>query len=361
MYRACFFAVILVGIKDVSIETDFIRMFGKDTPIRQAADLVQEKLTGTTVIEFMADAGAENGIKNPQFMRDADAFVAYMLEKHKDLRHTHSILEVVKTYNELMLGRYEIPKTQEEISQYLFLYTLSLPQGMGIDDMMDLGSRVLRITFMANFMSENRKLEIVQAGKKWWEQHSSYRANATGMTVISAHMRNYLSQIMIYSIVSALILVTLVLVFVFKSPYLIALSVLSNVVPILSVVGLMGYLKINIDASLVIVFAIVIGVAIDSTIHFLYKNIQAQKEGLAFPKRLEYIFTYAGGAITFTTLILTLSFSAFLASNFAFYSNFGFVMFVTLALAYIFDMLLLPAALALRASKLTKPATPAKI
>jgi predicted RND superfamily exporter protein len=111
------------------------------------------------------------------------------------------------------------------------------------------------------------------------------------------------------------------------------------------VVGLMGWIGINIDIGVAIAGAIIIGVAVDDTIHFLVKYFDARKRGLNLADSFDEVLRYAGKAILFTTLILSISFSLFAFSTFTPNQNFGIVTASALIIAFIVDLLLLPALL----------------
>jgi predicted RND superfamily exporter protein len=107
----------------------------------------------------------------------------------------------------------------------------------------------------------------------------------------------------------------------------------------------MGWIGINIDIGVAIAGAIIIGVAVDDTIHFLVKYFDARKRGLNLADSFDEVLRYAGKAILFTTLILSISFSLFAFSTFTPNQNFGIVTASALIIAFIVDLLLLPALL----------------
>ena len=95
---------------------------------------------------------------------------------------------------------------------------------------------------------------------------------------------------------------------------MLAVFILPNILPLILVVGIMGWLGITIDMGVAVAGAIVLGVAVDDTIHFFVKYFDAKKKGLSLEDSFAYVFQYAGTAIVFTTIILTLSFLLFIIS-----------------------------------------------
>lgn len=342
-----FIAICALGIKDVSVDTEFAKQFEPDTPIRISADFVEKNIGGTISIEIIVDSKEQSGVNKPQLMKDVDSFSEAFLEKFAKVRHISSLTQVVKRYHQLMNGDkeefYKIPDSKQLISQYMLLYSLSLPQGMGINDMMDVDSRYLRVTAMINMASEKEKFAMYEWTHNWWKNNSEYSATIEGITMISGHMRLQLTDTMIKSISLALVLVTLIFWFTFKSKFFMGVSTLPNIAPLLVAVGLTGWMGISLDLGMAIVFVVIVGIAIDDTVHFLAKYKSAIKKGESLLEAIEESLLLSGSAIVITTLILVLGFGTFLLSDFALYSNFGLLSSVALTLAMLFDLMLLPA------------------
>lgn len=337
----------VVGIKDVKVDTEFAKQFSEEHPIRKTTDFVQKNIGGTIAIEVVLDSKEKSGVNNPEFLRDVDKFSNAFEQEFERIRHISSLTQIVKRYHKLMNGDkeefYKIPDSKELISQYMLLYSLSLPQGMGINDMMDVDSRYLRLTTMINVASEQEKFEMYRWVQNWWETNSQYSASLEGVVMVSGHMRLELTDTLIKSISLALAFVTLIFWFTFRSKFYMAVSTLPNIAPLLIAIGLTGWMSINLDLSMAIVFVIIIGIAIDDTVHFLSKYKAATLKGKGIVDSIEEALLLSGNAVVITTIVLVLGFGTFLLSDFALYSHFGFLSSIALFLAMVFDLLLLPA------------------
>ncbi|WP_324172545.1 efflux RND transporter permease subunit [Sulfurimonas sp.] len=341
--------IIFIGFKDVVIDTDFMKQFSKETQIRKSADFVEKNIGGTLSIEIIIDSKEPSGVNKPDLMQDVENFNEEFKAEFPRVRHMGSLTQVVKKYHKLMNGDkeefYKIPDSKELISQYMLLYALSLPQGMGINDMMDVNSRYLRVTAMINIASELEKLEMYKWTQNWWTTHSNYTATIEGLPMISGHMRTELTDTLIKSISLALVLVTLIFWFTFKSKFFMIVSTIPNVAPLFIAIGITGWLGVNVDLGMAIVFVIIIGIAIDDTVHFLSKYKSAQEKGKNVTDSIEESLLLGGNAIVITTIILVLGFGTFLFSDFSMYYNFGLMSSIALSFAMILDVLLLPAIL----------------
>jgi len=340
------FAVLAVGLFKVKVDSNTIRYFDKSVEIRKSTEFMMKNLTGPMAYEIVADSGKKDGIKSPEFMRVVERFYKDYQAKFPDVRHMASLMDTVKRFNKVLDGKDEIPHNQNLIAQYLLLYSLSLPQGMEINDKMDINEQKLRITAQVNIVDTSKDLEMINYVQEWWSK-TPYSATVQGQTAMFAYMQSDVTDTLIYSLSLAIVLVSLVMLFIFKRVKLLWVFILPNILPVMLVVGLMGWLGINIDIGVAIAGAIIIGVAVDDTIHFLVKYFNARKRGLGLEDSFDEVLRYAGKAILFTTLILSVAFSLFAFSTFTPNQNFGIVTASALIIAFVVDLLLLPALLSL--------------
>ena len=338
------FGAIALGLTQLKVDSNAVRYFREDVPFRQTVNVIQERLTGPMAYEIIVDSNEADGIKEPAFMRMIERFEKELKAHYPDARHTGSLVDVVKKFNEVVNADKSVPDEKNLIAQYLLLYSLSLPQGMEINDRMDIDERYLRLTASMNVVDTSLDLEMIEWIEDWWEK-TPYSAEVNGQTVMFAHMQYDVTDTLINSIILAISAVSLLMLFIFKSVRMIPLFVIPNVLPIVLVVGVMGWLGITIDLGVAISGAIVMGIAIDDTIHFLVKYKEARKLGMNFEDSLAFVMQFAGSAIIFTTLILSSAFIVFNLSDFMLNANFGLVTAIALLIAVAVDLVLLPAIL----------------
>ena len=255
-------------------------------------------------------------------------------------------MDVVKTFNEVMTGSKSIPDDKNLIAQYLLLYSLSLPQGMEINDRMDIDERLLRVSASMNMSDSSKDLEMTGWVEDWWKP-TPYSADVNGQTLMFAHMQHDVTDTLIESITLAIIAISIVMLLIFRNWRMLPLFIVPNILPIALVVGVMGWLKIDIDMGVAVSGAIIIGVAVDDTIHFLVKYIEARKRGENLQDAMKYVMSYAGSAIVFTSIILCVAFLVFIFSDFNPNYHFGIVTASALVIAVVVDLVALPALLSL--------------
>ena len=340
------FAILAFGLTMVKVDSNTIRYFDKNVEIRKSTEFMMENLTGPMAYEIVIDSGVKDGIKEPKFMKTVERFYKEFQDEHPDVRHLSSLMDTVKRFNKVVDGKDEVPNSKNLIAQYLLLYSLSLPQGMEINDKMDIYEQKLRITGQMNIVDTSKDLEMIAYIEDWWAK-TEYSGTVQGQTYMFAQMQRDVTNTLIYSLSLAILLVTIVMFLIFRRVKLLWVFILPNVLPVVLVVGLMGWIGINIDIGVAIAGAIIIGVAVDDTIHFLVKYFDARKRGLSMEDTFDEVLKYAGKAILFTTIILSVAFSLFAFSDFSPNQNFGIVTAFALVIAFVVDLLLLPALLSL--------------
>ncbi len=339
-----FFMLLGAGIYYVRVDSNTVRYFSEAVDFRQTVNAMQARLSGPMTYEIIVDSGAKDGVKSPQFMQAVERFGTEFKARYQDVRHISSLVDVVKKFNEVMAGSKSVPDNKNLIAQYLLLYSLSLPQGMEINDKLDVDERLLRVSASLNIVDTSLDLEMMAWAEQWWQQ-TPYKATVNGQTAMFAHMQHDVTDTLVNSILLAIGAVSLMMIVFFRNIRLIPLFIIPNVLPIVLVIGVMGWLGITIDLGVAVSGAIILGVAVDDTIHFLIKYREARRRGDDIAHALEYVMHYAGSAIIFTTLILSLSYTIFVLSDFMPSYNFGVITAIALIIAVMVDLLMLPAVL----------------
>ncbi|WP_457745560.1 efflux RND transporter permease subunit [Sulfurimonas sp.] len=344
------FAFMALGLSRLHIDSNAVKYFREDVPFRETVSVIQNNLTGPMAYEIVVDSKEQDGIKDPQFMNKVEEFNKAFKEKFADVRHISSLVDVVKKFNEIIDNNKSVPQSKNLVAQYLLLYSLSLPQGMELNDKMDVDERLLRVTASMNVVDSSHDLEMIAWVHDWWSK-TPYSAEVNGQTAMFANMQHDVTQTLIKSILLAIISVSIVMMFIFRSVKMIPLFIIPNILPIVLVIGAMAWLDITIDLGVAISGAIIIGIAIDDTLHFLVKYKEAKETGKSNEESIAYVMQYAGSAIILTTVVLSLSFIVFKMSQFMLNANFGLITAIALVIAVFVDLILLPAIISRYTSK----------
>jgi predicted RND superfamily exporter protein len=164
----------------------------------------------------------------------------------------------------------------------------------------------------------------------------------TGKSMLLDKNSEYIRKSLLEGLLYGLIIIGIIMVLVFKDFKMFLISLVPNLLPMLFAGSILGFLGIPLEAGLSVIFAIVFGIAVDDTIHFLGKYKLGITQGLSKEEALEKTFTQTGRALVITTVILFFGFMVMLFSIHQPSITIGIIISVTLVAALILDLLLLP-------------------
>ncbi len=124
-------------------------------------------------------------------------------------------------------------------------------------------------------------------------------------------------------------------------------AVPTNLFPVALVFGVMGWTGIPLDIATATIGAIVLGIAVDDTIHFLYRYREERRGGAAPEAAVARSYREAGRPIVFATLVLALGFAVLATSGSQSIAYFGIVAALAIVGAMVADLVLLPVLLLL--------------
>ena len=171
-----------------------------------------------------------------------------------------------------------------------------------------------------------------------------YQADVTGNSVIYAFQTEYLQVNLIESTITAIILICILMALLFRSWKMVLISTLPSLIPLIITAGLMGYFGIALKPSTILIFSIAFGISSDGTIYFLtrYKEEWA-KNNQNIQKAVQTTILKTGVSMFYTAMILFFGFFIFTASTFKGTQALGILVSVTLLMAMICNLILLPA------------------
>lgn len=171
---------------------------------------------------------------------------------------------------------------------------------------------------------------------------SVVRFRLTGTGVIVDKNAVYVRESLIWGLGLALVAVSLLMALLFRQPVLLLIALIPNIVPLIFAGAVLGWLGIELEAGISIVFAIVFGIAVDDTIHFLSKYKLLRQEGATREDAIATTFSEAGKAIVLTSVILFFGFMVLFFSINPPSVIVGLLISITLLSALLADLFLLP-------------------
>ncbi len=346
--------ILFFGLLQLKVDSNFVEIIKKGLPLRDAYTLVDEHLGGTGNMEIMMDFGREEALKDPDVLVAMESLQQFMEnDKTNKVVKTMSLVNVVKdsfkALNDDDPLKYRIPLNPAVLKQVLFMFENANPKDrtrLVTDDYAK-----ARIGLNSTNVGSIEALQIMDKVQAFiderfaplQEKYPELKVTLTGNMALLAIMLDYLAWAQIKSFGLALIVISVILFIVLGSSKAGLVALAPNLFPILTSFGLMGYFKIPLDADTLIVAPIIIGLAVDDTIHFLTHFRIEMGKSKDIAKAAVKSIREAGQAITFTSLILSIGFLVFILSFHNGLSHFGIFAAIAIMMALISDLFLLPA------------------
>ncbi len=379
--------VAVAGMFRLKSEGFIVDDLPKKDPIYLDLKFFEKNFHGVMPLEIVVDTKRKNGLRinTLQTLDSIDKFSEYITAQ-PDMARPLSLVEGLKFLRQSYYGgdssNYAVPNTFDLPFMSSYLNPRSGGEGEPqaasrkpqekkntltqlLRSFVDSNQRELRISVnMADVGSARLPVILDDLKKKSNELFDSahYRVEFTGSSVTYLEGSSFIIQGLKNSIEWAFVLIAACMLFLFRSIRILLCSLIPNVIPLIITAGVMGWAGVRLKPSTVIVFSIALGIAIDITIRFLvnYKQETAdgarqgeavQAGGVGGTKGMEtrqaVIETIhkTGISILYTSLVLIAGFVIFCFSGFGGIQSLGWLTSLTLVIATVTNLVLLPALL----------------
>jgi predicted RND superfamily exporter protein len=173
-----------------------------------------------------------------------------------------------------------------------------------------------------------------------------YVSTFTGTAVVVSEGTKYLFVNLLQSLVFAIISIAILMAFLFRSFKIIVVSMIPNIIPLLFTAGIMGYFKIPLKPSTILVFGIALGITVDNAILFLAKYRQELRAHSWDVKHaILHSLRETGLGIFYTSVILFFGFIMFVFSQFGGTKGLGLLVSITILVGMVTNLIILPSLL----------------
>jgi len=355
--------IIIIGLASFipknELNDDFVKYFDESVPFRQSTDFMKDHLSGMTTIEISFDSKVSSGINSPEFIKFVDDFVLWLRDQ-PETDNVNSITDTLKRLNRNMHGDdpawYKLPDEQELAAQYLLLYELSLPQGLDVNNQLNVDKSSTRVLATFKNLTSNQTLDVENRIVEHFNSlNSNYGIALASPSLMFAHIGSTNIVSMIEGSLFALVLISILLGFALRSVKFGLISLLPNLMPASIAFGIWGLAVGEVGLGLSVVMGVTLGIIVDDTVHFLSKYIRARREkNLSSEDAVRYSFASVGKALWVTTMVLVAGFLVMATSSFKVNADMGLLTAVTILIALIVDFFFLPPLLMMLKSRKDK-------
>ncbi len=330
------------------LDDSYVQYFDERFDFRNDTDYMNQHIGGFYTIEYSLVADQE-GITDPEYLNQLNKFSSWLREQ-PEISHVNSLVDIIKTINRAMNGGgkeyYALPGDRSVASQYLWLYDMSLPMGLSLRDQMTEDKSESRLTVSLYDISTAGMLDLIRRAEQWMDEHTpllSKTARATGVSVIFSHIGQRNIEQMLKGTLLALLAISLLLFFLFKSFVLGVFATLANFIPPVAALGGWALIVGEVGMAVAAIVAITLGIIVDDTIHLIEALRRERKhKGVDRSQAILNAMKHSGPGILITTLVLIVGFSALAFSGFQINAWMGLMTAIVIFLALVFDFLFLP-------------------
>jgi predicted RND superfamily exporter protein len=338
------------GITRLEMGHDMVRWFPPNDHQRRSIDFLNKELGGAVSFELLVTAHKENALHSPELLRSLSK--VHQFTEHFKLNGVNpdkalSIVDVVKethrALNENRADYYAIPDSRELISQELLLF-----ENSGSDDVEDLVTAqfdIARVTVRVPLVDGAYYVPFMKAYLERARQilGPDVQVALTGSVPLLGHTTAAALSSMTRSYGVALGIITLLMIALIGSVRVGLLSMIPNLVPVIFALGLMGWLNISIDMLNLMLGSIVIGLAVDDTIHFMHNFRREIEETGDVETAVARTLSTTGQALFFTSCVLASGFLVYTQAYMSMLFDFGVLTASAIAIAFLADLTLAPA------------------
>ncbi|MBW2486955.1 MAG: MMPL family transporter [Deltaproteobacteria bacterium] len=360
------------GITRLVVENSFINYFKDDTEIYQGLKVIDERLGGTTPLDVIVEleipqtktvkAAAKTKGQADEAFDEFDEFEEGSDEKYWFTADRMALAMKIHDYLD------SLPETGKVLSLATMLkIATKLNKGQPLDNFQlalvysELPEEFKRIILKPYVSPRHHQLRYsirVKDSEKSLRREvllkkirydlvnriglSDHQVHLTGLLVLYNNMLQSLFKSQILTLAAVVLVLFGMFLILFRSLQLALIALIPNLLAISTVLGIMGWLKIPLDMMTITIAAISIGIAVDNTIHYIYRFRQEFQAKMGYMSTVHLCHGSIGRALYYTSLTIISGFLILTLSNFIPSIYFGLLTALAMSIALLAALTLLP-------------------
>lgn len=367
--------ITIFGITKLKVENSFINYFKEKTEIYQGMKLIDEKFGGTTpldiIINFKKEVvetnesppssdDAELGIDDDFFDIGSEIEINtkdywFTSTKIKQIEKVHDYLESLPEIGKV-LSLSSLIRVVEDLNEgkefdpfELNVIYKKLPEKLKkniVDPYISIEHNEARINLrVLDSQKDLRRKELIEKINSDLKNKlglNEEQFQVAGVLVLYNNMLQSLFDSQIKTIIYVMLGIAIMFVILFRSLTLSIIGIIPNFIAAVSILGIMGLLKLPLDMMTITIASITIGIAVDNSIHYIYRFREEFKKINDYEKTIDICHMSVGKAIFNTSVTIIFGFSILVLSNFIPTIYFGLFTGLAMLLAMLSVLTLLP-------------------
>lgn len=341
------------GITKMTANGNIVDDFPKDSPVLADLAFFEKYFDGIMPFEVQIDALKPNKAISPATLKRIDK-LQDAISAYPEFSRAVSVVEGIKFVKQAYYGglksKYSLPSGGER--GFILSYLVGDDEKNNnpiLKSFIDSARQVTRVSFQIKDVGTEEMDLLMTEIKPLVDSifnPKKYKTLLTGTSVVYLRGTDYLVKNLFLSLSIAVVLISLLMAYMFRSWRMVIVSLVPNIIPLILTAALMGYLGITIKPSTILVFSIAFGISVDDTIHFLAKYRQELELNNWKIKRSVILALHEVGiSMAYTSVVLFFGFSIFSLSEFGGTKALGMLVSLTLLVAMFANLILLPSLL----------------
>ncbi|MGW8309735.1 MAG: MMPL family transporter [Thiogranum sp.] len=331
-----------LGMAQLRVGTEHITNFRPDSEVRQAFEHANDRLGGINPVSVIVQADYSDAFKQPGNLHEIEVLQEW-LESQPEVGGVTSLVDYIEAVNSAFNDNdpafQVIPDSKQSISQLLFFAESDETERL-------VDSRYQTVNLMVRARAVDAEqvqalVDRIQARLRQLPEHLHGRV--TGHTVLVNQAIEEIMWGQLKSIASTLVIVYGVLTSLFLSFWIGFMALIPNLLPVLAYFGALGIAGVSLNPSTSLIAPMVIGIAIDDTVHY-FARLNSFAKRCPDPKQSTQLALGAvGRPMTYTSLALCIGFLLLTTSELRMQVQVGAMASFALAVAWLSDFFLTPA------------------
>jgi hypothetical protein len=344
------FLLSIIGALKIKTSGSLTEDMPKKAAFFKDIQFFEEEFNGVMPLEITVDTKRKKGVMKSSTLRKIDE-LEKTIEKIPELSKPISVVNLVKYSKQAFYNGnpeyFELPTAQEK--SFVLSYAKNATKNSDKDLMKSYVSSDGSVARITTFMKDIDTGNMSRVEDELWKKINEifppeqYKVNLTGKALVFEKGTKYLLNNLVTSLLFAVLLISLLMLFMFRSFKMVIVSLIPNLLPLLITAGLMGYFGIPLKPSTILIFSIAFGLSVDDTIHFLAQYRQElTHHNWKIKKSVFATLKESGMSMFYTSVVLFSGFSIFMLSSFGGTVALGGLIAVTLLFGMLSNLMLLP-------------------
>jgi predicted RND superfamily exporter protein len=332
----------LYFVSQIRVGTEYIKGFHEDAEVRKDYEAINSAFNGANMVSIVLETYVNDALTDPALIREIDDLQVW-LRQQPEVGAAVSYVDHLKLINRNLNdgdpAQYRIPDSATAIKQLLIFG--------GSDEIRRVIDSRFRTALIAVRINVDGSIPIAdfveRTETRLRKMTPPLNGRVTGSPVLATRTVNQIASGQLSSLMIASVAIWAMLALMFTSARSALLAMLPNLLPVGIYFGVLGFLDITLNPTTSLIACVVLGIAVDDTIHFLTRfNVDARakaSEKAAIKSALSTVLR----PVTFTMFALVAGFMMFTTSELQNQVQFGALAAFTMVVAWAADLLLTPA------------------